>query len=139
MNAGDENRKFGLAAGHALIRVLGWEQCRPGANEFKCKRIGKRGVVKTASPGNNTVGVTNPMMTRLDFVVVAFQRKKGKGDEDKKRVFDLYALDIVDYRKISYPPASGRPEMHARRKQIEEKRANEQFGVPLCASIPSGE
>ena len=132
-NSGRKSNKLGKVTGRALARQIGGEPCGGNSNKFIWK--GKYAVMKTASPGNNVIGVYGSMLEcvnePLEIVVAAYRDPGGNA-------FSLYALDVADFRApdISRPSKYEKnpPQRHASRKAIEERsresRANERHGIP---------
>jgi hypothetical protein len=89
-----QDRESGAAAsewGHEtakkIAKAIGATIPIGGSNE--CELRGDRIVIKCAAATTDQVGVTYNMLSRLKYVLGAFQREDGR--------FDLYALDPRSY------------------------------------------
>ena len=134
---GRKAEQFGKTTGPALARKIGGKPCEDNSNRFMWK--GKYAVMKTANPKNPTIGIVDTMLAStdkpLEIVVAAYRRHL------EENVFDLYALDIADFRAISYPSRSKRNsgQQHARWNSImgrsRDSNANKRHGIPNSVSM----
>lgn len=74
--SGAAGRDYGLRMARGLAKLMGAERLSQTSNEVRWN--GKRAVIKSCSPANDSFGVTAAMPPRLDVILAGFEDDQGE-------------------------------------------------------------